>query len=33
MTERVTIARPYAKAAFAEARKTQRLRRGPMALA
>ena len=25
MTERVTIARPYAKAAFAEARKTQRL--------
>ena len=25
MTERVTIARPYAKAAFAEALKTQRL--------
>ena len=33
MAERVTIARPYAKAAFAEARKTQRLAQWSQALA
>ncbi len=32
MAERVTIARPYAKAAFAEARKTQRLAQWSQAL-